>query len=175
MCSSGAVAGQPAAIGDIIDGFKLFFAQGILVNLIMGLMIIGTALPGGVVGIIGVVLIQAAPSSHVLGGLLIALGTLLAMAPVFYLSICYAFAMPLVVDRRMQFWAAMETSRRVTSRHWFAWFGFCLVVSLLILLGGLACCIGLVFTSPLGFCISVIAYEGIFGSPEASGGAPRQL
>ncbi len=161
--------GQPVTAANVFDGFKLFFAQGILVNLIMMLIILAAILPGGIGIGIGVAVLKSSASMKALGALLIAAGTLVALIPVIYFSVCYAFALPLVADRRMQFWAAMETSRRVINRHWFAFFVFSLAVGLLVLLGALACGVGLIFTIPLGFCISVIAYEAIFGSPTGAG------
>ncbi|MCX6899172.1 MAG: GYF domain-containing protein [Verrucomicrobia bacterium] len=154
--------GQPATIGGVFDGFKLFFAQSILVNLIMGLIILATVIPGAIVAGIGGV---AMKSQEVIGVLLIAVGVLLALVPVFYLSICYAFAMPLVADRRMQFWPALETSRRVVARHWFAIFAYSFVVGLLSLAGLLACIVGIIFTLPMCFCMFVVAYDNIFGRP----------
>ncbi|MFA6564265.1 MAG: DUF4339 domain-containing protein [Verrucomicrobiia bacterium] len=154
--------GQPATVGGVFDGFNLFFAQSILVNLIMGLIILAAILPGAIVAGIG----GATLKSHaVIGGPLLALGILLALVPMFYISVCYAFAMPLVVDRRMQFWPALETSRRVVARHWFAVFAYSLVVGLLSLLGLLACIVGIIFTLPMCFCMFVVAYDNIFGRP----------
>ncbi|MBI5822308.1 MAG: DUF4339 domain-containing protein [Verrucomicrobia bacterium] len=154
--------GQPVGLGDVFGGFNMFFTQAILVNLIMGLLIVAAALPGGVVVALGAITMH---SNQVLGVMLIALGALLVLAPVFYLSICYTFAMPLVADRRMQFWLALETSRRVVARHWFAIFVYSLIVMLLNLLGLLACIVGIVFTLPLCACMFVVAYENIFNRP----------
>jgi hypothetical protein len=41
------------------------------------------------------------------------------LLPGIYLHVAWAFALPLVIDRHMGFWDAMELSRRVVSRHWF--------------------------------------------------------
>lgn len=152
--------GQPATVGGVFDGFKLFFAQSILVNLIMGLIILAAALPGAIIAVIGGVMMK---SQEVIGGLLLGVGVLIVLVPVFYLSVCYAFAMPLVVDRRMQFWPALETSRRVVAKHWFGIFAFGFVVGLLSLAGLLACIVGLIFTLPMCFCMFVVAYDNIFG------------
>ena len=152
--------GQPAAAGEVFDGFKLFFAQSLLVNLIMTLIILAAVLPGALVVGVGAISIH---SNHVLGGSLIAAGAVLAIIPVFYLGVCYGFAMPLVADRRMQFWPAMETSRRVVMKHWFGIFAFGFVTGLLGLLGVFACGVGLIFTVPMCFCMFMAAYENIFG------------
>lgn len=154
--------GQPVGLGDVFSGFNMFFAQAILVNLIMGLLIFAAILPGGIVCAVGAI---AMHSNQVLGVMLIVLGALLVLVPVFYLSICYTFAMPLVADRRMQFWPALETSRRVVAEHWFAVFAYSLIVMLLNLLGLLACIVGIVFTLPMCICMFVVAYENIFNRP----------
>jgi hypothetical protein len=54
-----------------------------------------------------------------LTSLLTSLGFLLFIIPGVYLLVAWAFAIPLVVDRRLEFWRAMELSRKVTTRMWF--------------------------------------------------------
>lgn len=128
--------GLPATVGQIFDGFKLFFLQSFLANLVMTVFIL--------------------------------LGTVCLILPGIYLAVSYVFVLPLVADRRMDFWPAMETSRRVVSKHWFAIFGYGLVTGLISLAGVLACGIGLVFTIPLAFCFFVVAYDAIFSAAPAS-------
>jgi hypothetical protein len=152
--------GQPVGFGNIFDGFSLFFAQAFLVNLIMMLLVVAAAMPGGIVAVLGAVLTDARNTA---GVPLVVLGVFLALAAVFYLGVCYTFALPLVADRRMGFWAAMETSRRVVSRHWFGILIYGLVVGILGMLGILACVVGIIFTLPMCFCMFVVAYEDIFG------------
>lgn len=154
--------GQPVGVGDVFIGFNMFFAQAILVNLIMALLILATLVPGGIVCAIGGAMMH---SNEAIGIMIIMLGALLILVPLFYISVCYTFAMPLVADRRMQFWPALETSRRVVARHWFAIFAYSFVVGLLNLLGLLACIVGIVFTLPLCVCMFVVAYENIFNRP----------
>lgn len=59
----------------------------------------------------------------VLAGLLTSvlttLGFLFCFIPGLYLLVAWVFALPLIVDRRLEFWAAMEQSRRVVTRSWF--------------------------------------------------------
>lgn len=51
--------------------------------------------------------------------LLSTFGLLLFVLPGIYLIVAWSMALPLVADRRMEFWSAMERSRRVVSRNWF--------------------------------------------------------
>jgi uncharacterized membrane protein len=72
------------------------------------------------------------------------------------------FAMPLVIDRQMGFWSAMELSRKMVSKHWFVVFGFLIVYGLVVLAGLLGCCIGILVTLPIGLAALMCAYETIF-------------
>ncbi len=41
------------------------------------------------------------------------------VVPCIYLSVAWIFSVPLVADRRLEFWSAMELSRKVVGRVWF--------------------------------------------------------
>lgn len=58
---------------------------------------------------------------------------LLCVVPMIYLAVAWQFALPLIADRRLEFWSAMELSRKVATRVWFPLFGVLLLVSLPIL------------------------------------------
>lgn len=62
--------------------------------------------------------------------LLVQLGAVLCCLPGIYLLIAWLFSLPLVADRGMGFWDAMELSRRTASRHWFKLFALCIVAFL---------------------------------------------
>ena len=110
----------------------------------------------------------SAAGQLVLAGLvtsvLTTLGFLACLLPGLYLSIAWAFAVPLIIDKRFGFWAAMELSRKVVTQHW--WLVFCLVivVGVLTFIGFLACCIGLLASVPLALGALFYAYEDIFGA-----------
>jgi hypothetical protein len=93
------------------------------------------------------------------------LGYVLCLLPGIYLNVSWAFAIPLVIDRRLDFWSALELSRKVVTKHWFIVFAFVLIVGLLAVSGILACCIGIFVTMPLGWMALMYAYEDLFGRP----------
>lgn len=62
--------------------------------------------------------------------LLSQLGLLLCVLPGVYLLIGWLFVLPLVADKRMEFWSAMELSRKVVTRVWFQVFMLMLVTFL---------------------------------------------
>jgi len=95
--------------------------------------------------------------------LLTLLGFFCLILPGLYLAVVWMFALILVIDKRLDFWSAMELSRRMVTKHWFKVFGFFLVLLLMNLAGLLVCGIGVFFTAPIALAATVFAYEDIFG------------
>jgi hypothetical protein len=163
--------GQNAMVGDLFSGFSRNFGGLFLVNLIQSLIILATMIPGMVLmGIaIGGPIMQAIRTNSELeiGGasvLLVIVGIFLLILPAIYLGVCWAFAIPLAADRRLSFWDAMQTSRKVVNKHWFQLFSFFFVVGIIADLGILLCGVGILFTAPLAICIHMAAYEHLFGA-----------
>jgi hypothetical protein len=96
-------------------------------------------------------------------GLLTTIGYLLCVIPGIYLSVSWMFSIPLVIDRNMSFWDAMELSRKVVSKHWFILFALVLVLGLLAMSGIIACCVGVFVTMPIASVAVMYAYEDIIG------------
>lgn len=96
-------------------------------------------------------------------GLFIGIGTLLLIIPGIYLLVAYLFASYLVVDRGLDFWPAMELSRRTVHPRWFSFFAFLLLLVLLNLAGAIALGVGLLVTIPLSFCATTAFYADVFG------------
>lgn len=93
---------------------------------------------------------------------LTALGLLLCLVPGIYLAVSWVFAIALVIDRKMDFWPAMELSRKVVTKHWWLLFGFLIVIALVVLAGLLACILGVFITASIGQAALMYAYEDIF-------------
>ncbi|MGO8929831.1 MAG: GYF domain-containing protein [Limisphaerales bacterium] len=159
------IRGQSSQVGDVFAGFRLAFGQLLLCYLVMALLILLSALPG--------LLIMAVPvysmvrHQAVEAGLLALalLGLVIAMVPLIYFSISWIFALPLVIDKQMDFWPALSASRRMVAKHWWLVFGLAVVCGLIKMVGFLACCVGLFFTLPIGFGAMMNAYESIFSAP----------
>ena len=62
----------------------------------------------------------------------------------------------LVIDRKLEFWTAMEVSRRVISAQWWRVFALLILGALLALLGLIGLIIGVFVTLPI--CIGAVAY-----------------
>lgn len=90
------------------------------------------------------------------------LGTLLCILPGIYLAVGYFFVLPILVDApSTEAWPALETSRKVVTKQWFALFGFGLVLFLVNLLGAMLCGLGLLLTVPITFCAIAVAYRDL--------------
>ena len=102
--------------------------------------------------------------AHIVSGLLTGLGVLLCVVPGIYLGVAWLFTLPLVTDKHLDFWPAMELSRKVIHQHWWKLFGLVLVAGLVSIAGVLACVVGIFVTIPVAFGAIAYAYEDIFGT-----------
>ena len=87
---------------------------------------------------------------------------LLALGLTSYLAVAYSFVNPLIVDRKMGSWDAIETSRRLITKRWWAFAVFTFVLFLINLLGFLTV-VGIFFMAPFTACAMAAAYEGTIG------------
>lgn len=90
------------------------------------------------------------------------LGILACIIPGVYLSVAWILTGPLIVDRQLDFWSAMELSRKVVTQHWWMMFLLLAVMALISLAGLVVCCVGLLAAFPLGLGALIYAYEDIF-------------
>lgn len=97
----------------------------------------------------------------VLGQVLMVLGLLLFIIPGIYLMVGYLFALLMAIFGGMDFWNALEYSRKLIHVKW--WKFLLLVLSLVVLnfIGALLFILGLVVTIPLTFYIIYSLFEEI--------------
>ena len=98
-----------------------------------------------------------------LSTVLICIGYFLFVLPGIYLSIAYMLAIPLVVERGLSPWAALEVSRKAITQHWFKIFGLFLLLALIMLVSAIPLGIGMVWTLPLAIISVGVLYRSIFG------------
>jgi hypothetical protein len=98
-------------------------------------------------------------------GILLSIGLLFCLVPGIYLGVAWVFALPLVIDRNLDFWPAMELSRKIVTRHWWLFLGFVLVNFLVMLLGLAVCIVGVFIAQSVVLAALAYAYEDIFGCP----------
>ncbi len=126
---------------------------------------ISVAFSGFTLGLLPLIL--ASVVAHVLTFI----GFFLCVLPAVYLLVAWwLFAPLLILDQHLDFWPALECSRRVVTHHWWLCFGLFIVSCLVALVGSLACGVGIFFTLPIAIGATVYAYEDIFGIRGASTG-----
>lgn len=96
-----------------------------------------------------------------ISGIFIFLGILALILPGIYLAVSYAFAPMFIVFGKMEFWDAMEYSRKLITRNWWSLFGLMLLLVLVNIAGALLLFVGLLITIPLSYCILYAAFEDI--------------
>lgn len=106
--------------------------------------------------------------TYLLMVLMIMLGTMLLVIPGIYLSIAYQLALPLVVDRDMGPWEALETSRKVMTHHWFTFFGLWFIAALAMLLSSLLLGVPLIWVLPAIIIGIGIVYRDSIGALQSS-------
>jgi hypothetical protein len=106
--------------------------------------------------------------------LLTAAGLILCIVPGIYLFVIWwGFVPLLVLDKKMDFWPAMELSRRVVHHHGWQVAGLMLAVLVVTIAGLLAFLVGVFLTLPLAIAAVICAYEELFNPPnQAPGPAP---
>ncbi|MEI6193709.1 MAG: DUF975 family protein [Verrucomicrobiota bacterium] len=168
-----AIRGEPAEIGDIFSGFRRAFGQLFLGTLVQGLFIGLCLLPVIILVIVkflplvGHLQSGATPDKETVEAIKSALVTCLPLLlvcaiPATYLSVCWKFTLPLIMDQQLDFWTAMGASRKMVNKHWWQIFGLVILISLLNLAGLCVCCVGVLFTFPVGIAALMFAYETIF-------------
>jgi hypothetical protein len=105
-----------------------------------------------------------------ISGLLTDLGVLCCIIPGIIFGVLWMLAIPLAADRKMDFWLAMETSRKVIWRQWWSFFLLALLGIFVKFLGTLCCFVGYYIAAPVVIGALAYAYEDLFGTstPSAS-------
>ncbi len=101
-----------------------------------------------------------------LTGIITSLGFMLLIIPGIYLSLAYMLTIPLIVDKGMGPWQAMEASRKAISKHWFKIFGLYFVMALIYMVSMIPLGLGVIWTMPMFIMVTGILYREIFGVSE---------
>ncbi|MSR42956.1 MAG: DUF975 family protein [Pedosphaera sp.] len=164
---------QQAGVEDLFSGFKRNFIHLVLAQIVQGILVFVAILPGIVLTVVTLFAmgvrfengVKPSPEA-VLAGAAVLLVTV--FVPIIYLSVRWAFTLPLVVDRKMDFWQAMVTSWKVVGKHWWKTFAFVFVASLINIAGLFCFCLGGLVTVPWMLFTYASAYEEVFGPRSAS-------
>lgn len=97
--------------------------------------------------------------ASVLMSLLIVLGFLLLILPGIYLTIGYSLTLPLILDKGLGPWAAMEASRRVIHQKWWQVFGLYVVMYVIYFISCIPLGLGMIWTIPMFFSLTGVLYH----------------
>ena len=99
----------------------------------------------------------------VLIGVFTFIGFLLLIVPGLIVAAMYKFTYLFIVDKRMDFWQAMQASHAVVRKDYFGFVMFLLLAFLINVVGFCCLIIGLMVTVPLTFAAITVAYSEIVG------------
>jgi uncharacterized membrane protein len=96
-------------------------------------------------------------------GVFVFAGTLLCIIPGLVVAGMYKFTYLFILDKRMDFWPAMQASHDVVKNDYFGFTMFLLAMAGINILGFLCCIAGLLITIPVSIAAITIAYQEIVG------------
>jgi len=149
------IDGAPAQAGEVFEGFRQRYWQSVVAMLLPNIIgFVAGVLIGGIV--VGAVIIgeEAGGDEEVAVALGVALAIVIPLAIILALvMLLFLFALLAVWDHPESGWQAMKDSIRVVRAHYLSCVGLALLFAVIglgaALAGGIACCVGLLFTMPL--------------------------
>jgi uncharacterized membrane protein len=91
--------------------------------------------------------------------------------PGLVIAAMYKFTYLFIVDKRMDFWPAMQSSHAVVKNDYFGFTMFLLLAVLVNLLGALCCFVGLLVSIPVTIAAITVAYKEIVGFDQVTADA----
>jgi uncharacterized membrane protein len=150
------IRGQDATYSDLFEGFSKAFLPLMLGQIVVGVLTFLSAFLFVVA--VGAIMILHRPMFLPFGILLAVIGII----PAVYLATCWLYSLPLIIDRGMDFWSAMELSRKTVARHWGQVFILLILSGLISIAGLLLCGVGMLATFPICIAALMYGYEEIF-------------
>jgi uncharacterized membrane protein len=95
--------------------------------------------------------------------LFVSVGTLLCIIPGLVVAAMYKFTYLFIVDKRMDFWPAMQASHAVVKHDYVGFTLFLLLMILVDVLGVLCCVVGIFVAMPVTVAAITVAYKEIVG------------
>ena len=95
-------------------------------------------------------------------GIFVSIGALACFVGTIVVYALLIFAYPLIMDQRLDFWPAIETSFNKTKDNWLGFSLFALALLGVYLLGIIACGVGIYVTGPICVIATALAYRDNF-------------
>lgn len=91
------------------------------------------------------------------------LGSLLCIIPGLILAAMYQFTYLFIVDKKLDFWPAMQASHELVKKDYLGFTLFFIALMLIQAAGALLCLVGLLITVPLYYAATTAAYRDLVG------------
>ena len=95
--------------------------------------------------------------------LFVSIGTVFCIIPGIVIAASCKFTYLFIVDKRMDFWPAMQASHAVVKNDYFGFTMFLVAMTLLNVLGVICCLVGVLVTIPISVAAITVAYRDIVG------------
>lgn len=95
--------------------------------------------------------------------LFVSIGFVLCIIPGLVVGAIFKFTYLFIVDKRMDFWPAMQASHEVVKNDYFGFTMFLLLMLLVDLLGVLCCVVGVFIAIPVTIAAITVAYKELVG------------
>ena len=170
--------GQPIEFGLLFKGFD-YFGDAVIATLLHMIPLVIVIAPAYILYIVGMFGMMASsqngqPDPAAMLGFFAVFGVvfLVIMLLMIVLSVVFAFAYPLIVDRRLKGFDAVKLSIRAGFANFWRLLGMMFLTGLLTFVGVLFCYVGAFFVMPIGIAAIAAAYEQVFGLSEVQSNLP---
>ena len=99
---------------------------------------------------------------------LVFIGLILLVLPGLYLALAYGFTNLIIVERKLDFWPAMEASRRMVTEHFWNYLLLMLLFLALCIIGSIPFGLGLLVAVPVCLAAQYRYYRHINAEPSAA-------
>lgn len=96
-------------------------------------------------------------------GVFTTVGMLACFVGALVVAAVFKFTYLFILDKRMDFWPAMQASHAVAKNDYFGFTMFLLLIGLVNALGALCCIVGVFITMPVGIAAITVAYRDLVG------------
>jgi uncharacterized membrane protein len=96
------------------------------------------------------------------------LGLIALVIPALIIAAMYKFTYLFIVDKRMDFWPAMQASHAIVKQDYFGFTMFLVAMIGINILGAICCVVGLFITIPISLAAITVAYREIVGFDPAT-------
>jgi uncharacterized membrane protein len=105
---------------------------------------------------------------YLIMAVLLFIGFALLILPGIYLAIAYSLALPLMIDRDLSPWQALETSRKLVNKCWWRSLALFLLIMLILIASSVLLLIPLIWTLPAAALSMGIFYRNLAGIRNAA-------